>query len=297
MSGPSKSSLRGKVTAMKRRDFLQATSLAVARGTGALAGQGRTKGVGSDSRSEQASSGLPPAKVLITSAQTELGQAIAVDLGPVYRVRLTGPVDFQTEYEYVKALVDHEASTRRLVRGVSAIVHLGPPATDTDEAERIDYATRGTYNLLRAAAEEGVRRVVYLSSLGMMTGYREDFEVDEDWRPLAAPGAGALPEYLGEFTCREFARQQSLSVIVLRLGEVRRADEPAEKPISSCWVHPRDVTQAIRHALAALLAGAGPRVGNWSIFHIQVESPRARFSVGKAKRVLGYQSRFGGEEP
>ena len=79
---------------------------------------------------------------------------------------------------------------------------------------------RSTYNLLLAAAQHGVKNIVYLSSLAIMTGYPEDLAVDEDWRPLAKGDSPGLAEYLGEVVCREFAREGKIHAVVLRLGNV-----------------------------------------------------------------------------
>jgi nucleoside-diphosphate-sugar epimerase len=126
-----------------------------------------------------------------------------------------------------------------------------------------------------------------------MVGYDEAFQVDEDWRPIPGDSVG-LAEYLGEYVCREFAREGKLSMTVLRLGKVIRAEDFAGQPFDPLWVDRRDIAQAVSLALAAQLAAGGPRLGAWSIFHILSGSPRARFSIERARRVLGYRPQFAG---
>jgi hypothetical protein len=253
---------------MKRRGFLQKMGLVCAGGTGLL------------------SAGCQPGgkskRILITSGETRLAQAVATELGKGNEIRLAGQLTF-----------GHGEETQELVRGVDAIVHVAEPPSGSSEVERIDYQTRGTYNLLAAAHKAGVQRVVYFSSLDVMTGYGEDFEVREGWRPRVTEKSSAFSNYLGEFTCREFARDRHLNIIVLRLGKVVRADEVAGKPFDPLWVDERDVAQATAKALpldVKTYRGERP----WTIYHIQSGSPQARFAIDSAKseRGLNYKPRY-----
>src|SRR6185295_6275873 len=105
----------------------------------------------------------------------------------------------------------------------------------------IDYLTRGTYNLLGSATQEKVARVVYLSTLDLMTPYEASYTVSESWRPLPELGARPLSKHLGEYTCREFAREGKLDIVVLRLGQVVREAEARGKPFDPLWVGARAV--------------------------------------------------------
>lgn len=270
---------------MKRRDFLLRTGLLAAGGTTSLDLCGQ-----SGAADSQLSDGTTKA-VLVTSASTELAQTIAGELRHDYRVRLTAQTNVQTAYEFLESPLNHDESTAVAVRGVEAIVHVAEPLPDVDAAEKIDHRTRCTHNLLRAAVEEGVRAIVYLSSLRMMSGYDESFQIDEDWRPLPTPASGGLSDYLGEFVCREFAREGKLDVIVLRLGKIVSAQDLSEQASDSAWVDPRDVARAVSRALTKLLAD------HWSVCHVRSHSPRCRFPLRKAQKILGYRPAFGGQKP
>ena len=152
------------------------------------------------------------------------------------------------------------------------------------------------YDLLQAAAQEGVKHLIYLSSLAVMTGYPEDLAVDEDWRPLPKGDSPGLAEYLGEVVCREFAREGKVHVVVLRLGKVVQAEGTTGQPFDLLWVEQADVVQAVSLALSAQLDKNGPRLGAWSVFHILSGSRRVRYSIDKAKRLLGYRPHVVGGE-
>jgi nucleoside-diphosphate-sugar epimerase len=235
-------------------------------------------------------------KVLVTSAHSGLARIIAAELKADYHVRLTAPVRLEAPYEFVKSALEHGGPTSLAVRGLDAIVHVAEPLPDANEAEEIDYRARCTYNLLQAAVREGVQSVVYLSSLRIVDSYDKSYQVDEDWRPLPTSASGGLSDCLGEFTCREFAREGRLNVIVLRLGHVASAEALPEEASGSAWVDPRDVAQAVSSALAKLLADWAAIGGRWSVFHVLSRSRSSRFPIHKASRILGYRPDFGGQE-
>jgi nucleoside-diphosphate-sugar epimerase len=121
--------------------------------------------------------------ILITSAASPLARALAVALRQEHQLRLTEVAQVDLEGEFVCSPLEHDFSTNLLVRGMEAIVHVAEPLPGATEEQQLDYLTRGTYNLLWAATAEGVRRVVYLSTLEVMSRYYESFIVNERWRP------------------------------------------------------------------------------------------------------------------
>jgi len=276
---------------MKRRSFLQTVGLLAA---GGAATGGRVYPLDADSKpqDQQSREGRPKRNVLITSAHSARAQAIAAELSQGYRVRLTAPSNVLTSNEFIRCSLDCDEATDAVVRGMDAVIHVAEPLPKANEAERIDYRTRCTYNLLQAAVREGARQIVYLSSVAMMTTYDDGFEVDEDWRPFPTAESGALSHFLGEVTCREFAREGKLDVVVLRLGNVVRAETAAGKAFDPLWVDQRDVTQAVSLVLESPAVENDSGLGRWSVFHILSASPRARFSVARAKRALKYGPRF-----
>lgn len=224
-------------------------------------------------------------QLLITSAASPLAQTLTKALQAEHSVRLTERAPSATLTDFALSPLGPDLSTNLLVRSVDAIVHVAEPLPTDNEFQQIDYLTRCTYNLCMAAAAEGVKRLVYLSTLDLMTAYDPNYKVNERWqsRPTTAPPV--LAKHLGEFTCREFAREHKLNVVVLRVGKVVAAEQVAGQAFDPLWVDARDVAQAVNQALTANL----PR---WSILHVQADTPQARFSVAAAKQLLNYAPQY-----
>ena len=172
--------------------------------------------------------------------------------------------------------------------GFDAVVVDGLPeagASGTaDPSAALDRATRRTYDLLLAAAESGVRRCVYLSSLRLLAGYPAHYTVTEGWRTLPPSGDPALLGcHLGELIAREFARERRLQVLTLRLGYpvVPGARSAPDGAAGSAAVRTDDVAAAVDAALTA------PAVQPCTVVHVQSPAPQARYLMAAAADLLG----------
>ena len=229
--------------------------------------------------------------ILITSAGSELARNIAGVLKEEHTLRLTElyPVE-SAEGTFMQSELGHEEETNELVRGMDTIIHIAevPPdlLAEVDQSDNyaIDYQTRCTYNLLMAASEEGVKHVIYASTLRLFEQHGEDWTVTESWRPRPSVDSFVLSKHLGEFTCREFGREGKINVTCLRLGNLVTADTAATAEFDSMWLEMNDAVAAFQGALES--------PSPWRIFHVQSEFRGSRFSIGKAKGHLKFEPQF-----
>lgn len=222
-------------------------------------------------------------RVLITNAATSLGQALADSLSDAHQVRLT---DFEPR-SGIQCDLGHDAETDALVKDIDIVIHLAyAPRDGDDEITWLDRNTRGTYNLLLAAAAAEVEHVIILSTLDLFAPYAEDLTVDETWKPLPSCAPAVLGAHLAEFTAREFAHSHELHITIARLGHLVRAEQVADQPYDPMWLDERDAVQAV-----AQIVQKGPS-GQYSAIHIQSVSTRTRFSVERAKSDLAFDPQY-----
>jgi nucleoside-diphosphate-sugar epimerase len=231
---------------------------------------------------------------LITSAESVLSQAIAEKLGNEWTVRRTGTSPSQKHGPFVHCDLGCDRSTDALVQGIDTIVHLAEPPPGTSGTAVIDYRTRRTYNLLCAAVKQGVRQVVYLSSLAIMCGYDEQWMVTEDFRPQPSSDPMSLSHYLGEFVCREFARSGQLDVVVLRLGALGNREPDKSREVGIPSVESRDVASAVSLAVGDDQSDDRPLRREWTVLHIHSEPRSDRFPIANAQRLLHYKPELAG---
>lgn len=159
--------------------------------------------------------------------------------------------------------------------GAEAVVHLAAiprPGFDTNEVVfRTNVMT--TFNVLEAAAQLGLRRLVLASSKSVL-GYPFFYHrfaphyvpIDED-HPLQPQDPYALSKVVGEEMAKAFVRRSGMTIISLRLAWIHTPetfkqqlqpmwDDPAAGA-SNLWgyVDARDAAQACRRALEVDLTG------------------------------------------
>ena len=218
-------------------------------------------------------------KLLITSATQPLPARLASDLAASHEVVTTDRKADPGAPGLVVCDLGHDSATDDLVRGVDAIVHWGGTDPDASASDRLDEAAYRTYNLLRAATDAGVPRAVYLGSLGVMDRYPEEYTVTERWRPEPTTSLDDLSFHLGEYVCREFAREGKLQVVCLRLGSILwNTEHPCSDGVTA-----QDAVEAVGRSLTAELPG-------YSVFHVQSQIPGQRYGTERAQRILGFKS-------
>ena len=185
--------------------------------------------------------------------------------------------------------IDAESGARTLAAGFDAAVLVGLPDRDSDGATDasvvLDRATRLAYDLLCAAADSGVGRCVYLSSLRLLADYPAHHTVTEGWRPLPPSDDPALLGcHLGEQIALEFARERRMEVVTVRLGYPvvagpRSALNGAHGDAAICT---DDVAAVVAAALTAPTAQA------CTVVHAQSPVAGARYLMPQAMELLGY---------
>jgi len=229
-------------------------------------------------------------KVLVTGGASPLGLAVAQELKEEHQVYLADNESVETEFDFIQCDILNMDEIQQAVKGMDAIIHLAElphdVAVDGEEREQqeLDFATRGTYYLMRTAVSGGVQRFIYKSSLSVFDSCPKGWVVTETWLPRPKAEAKSMAKYLGELVCREFARESNIITICLRLGNIVHEEEIRGKTFDPMWVDIRDAAHAFAMALKV-----GIERSRFNVFHIQAENPKARFVVSKAKQKLSYQ--------
>jgi NAD+ dependent glucose-6-phosphate dehydrogenase len=194
--------------------------------------------------------------LLITGATGRLGQLLYLHLDGAFELRriclnraaLPGVVTADL------SAVDRDWT--RLFDGVDCVLHCAGQASATAGwADVQRHNIDATLNVFAAAAQAGVRRVVFMSSNWAMAGYRFRTErLTETLSPSPINPYG-VSKVVGECIGRSYAEHQGLSVICLRLGSCT-GQAPDDPRLANRlwerqkWLSDRDFLQLVDRSIA-----------------------------------------------
>ncbi len=201
--------------------------------------------------------------LLLTGANHFLARALLASLPedqPIRAVDTAFDAPLPTADTHTGDLRD-QAFVDAMVDGVDTLIHLAPITVSLgNETDTLDHATRGTYQLIKAAGEGGAR-VILGSSLDLFASLWDRYRVDETWRPQPSTELPVLCAYLAEVVTREVVRVTRTPAICLRFGTLVDSISAAQQADDPRRLHVDDAIAAIHSALAADVTG-------WRIFHI-----------------------------
>lgn len=242
-------------------------------------------------------------RILVTGAAGRVGPHVCRELEPFHSLRLMDvrPMENPLGEFRLGSIADWE-TVREAVEGMEAIAHLAirhpgvPPGMPVHEhmLAQFDVDVKGTLNILQAALEVGVRRVVFSSSTSVYSAQPKKGEfITGDEEPLAGDHYGTF-KYLAEKLCRYYALSEGLSCAVLRFCTVTNPDNWEQvvnnnrlmPGYSSGRVHILDVARAVRLALEH------PDL-RWGHCTICGDNADKRYNLQQAAELIGFVPEYG----
>lgn len=181
------------------------------------------------------------------------------------------------------------AAVDRAMRSVDAVLHLGGFRDDADfMTVLLPNNVIGTWNIYAAAAEAGVRRVVFASSVQAEDGRPRDAGPVSVTQPPRPTNLYAACKILGEDLGRAAAFRLGLPVIALRLGWVQMAEDPE-------WIQregrePSRITLTVRDACEIFSrALTAPSSIRYALLPAYSRNAAAIKDLAPLMTVLGYE--------
>jgi NAD+ dependent glucose-6-phosphate dehydrogenase len=244
--------------------------------------------------------GMSRPKVLITGASGLIGGLVLRDLADRYE--FSGLSRHAVEgIPYTEASVTDEAAVRRAVAGMDAVLHLAGETKNIDNwDDHFRVTAGGTINVMRAAADAGVKRTVFMSSGSTMCGWEWDddlpygrlargdrsvpsWDLLDDTTPPRPDSPYGVAKLFGEAAARWFSDQTPMSVLVIRLGAVLPSNRPELIRHFPGFLAQDDAVQMIDRCLSA------PPSVRFGIFDAISENSTRWRDTSPAKKVLGWR--------
>ncbi|WP_022793327.1 NAD-dependent epimerase/dehydratase family protein [Marinococcus halotolerans] len=220
-------------------------------------------------------------KVLLTGAAGTIGTVLRSYLSKRFDIVLTdakAPEDLTSEETFMEADITNKAEVRELMHGVDAVIHLGgiPVEVDFESIEQVNIT--GTFHVMEAAAEAGVERLIFASSIHAVGFYPADEWVDEA-SPVRPDTLYGVSKAYGEALGRYYHDKFGLKGIGVRICNFQ--DRPASEHDLENWFSPRDAERLFEAALTCALP-------EYLIVYGISNNTRAKFKNTRAKEI-GYE--------
>ena len=202
---------------------------------------------------------------------------------------------------FTRADLTDLAALEHAFAGAEVVAHMGAipdPEAPFDDIVRSNVV--GGYNTLEACRRQGVRRIVFASTVMTNWGY----QLDEPYKAIREARFDAVPadfhrvthrdpvrptepysasKVWGEGLCRAYSDGHGLSCLCLRIGGVNANDAPRDAAGAALWCSQRDVATVVEMAVNA------PPDLRFDIFYA-VSSSRYRWLDAQHTRsVLGFE--------
>ncbi len=213
------------------------------------------------------------------------------DIKEPQNARSPMPVALGAPHEWLEVDVTDYGQVLAATEGSAAVINATVLRQHPAEAFRVN--TVGAYNVVKAAAEVGVKRVIHTGPwhlyLGNEGDYKYDAEVPDEAPLRSGSNIYALTKRLGGEICRSFAEMRGLEVLVYLYCGFR----PAEISEGQAGAGVGPLTIAWEDAGEAFLFGlrASEMPSPYEVFSMTADLPHGRYSPNKARRLLGWRPR------
>ena len=157
-------------------------------------------------------------KILLTGGAGDLGRDLGPLLARYHDVKVLDIKKPDNDLEFVSCDISKSEDVEQATKGVDVIAHLAALISADTSTQFIDVNAKGTCNILEAALKNGVKKVVYASSVwaasrGLSVPY---LPIDENI-PCKPEGMYDITKRMGEEFCEYFYRMYGLNTMILRL--------------------------------------------------------------------------------
>lgn len=223
--------------------------------------------------------------VLVTGAGGRIGPYVLPTLRERCTLRLLDRRPVDAPEPTILADLSDPGVLCEALRGVDTVVHL---AATSDEApfveELVPNNIVGLYHLMDAVRAEGVRRVVFASTVQAVGNHPPDMKIAASDPPRPVTHYGCTKAF-GEVLGRFYHDKHGVEFVAIRIGWFHPYDSPllaTSRAARSIWLSPRDAAGILLAAIEC------PEVG-FAIVNATSITETERLSRSECRGILGYE--------
>ncbi|GAB6988562.1 NAD-dependent epimerase/dehydratase family protein [Paenibacillus pini] len=235
--------------------------------------------------------------ILITGASGKIGRTVTDHLSHPYSLRLADlnlsrlSAYANTKHELFMLNVADLEACQKACEHMDLVIHLaGDPSPDAGFYESLlENNIKGTYNIFRAAKDQGVQRVIFASSAQTIEGYPIDAQIYSNM-PTRPRNLYGVSKCFGESVASYFAYSEGLQTIALRIGAyddfIPGGDQMTARDMSA-YISPSDLCDLISKAITT------EDLPPLTILHAISNNRFKRLNLEESKERVGYDPKSG----
>lgn len=159
-------------------------------------------------------------KVLITGSNGFIGSNLTNKLKLTHKVIGHGRSSYNSlnTGDFLKVNIDSQSNWKELLIGINTIVHLAAVAhnnsNDPDYINEVN--VKGTINLAEQAAKSGVKRFIFISSIGVLGNSTTNTLPFDEHSNVAAHSQYAQSKLDAEIALLKIAEETELEIVIIR---------------------------------------------------------------------------------
>ncbi len=157
-------------------------------------------------------------KVLITGSAGSIGRDLAISLARFYDVKITDIKKPDNDLDFSYCDITDPKDVDNVVKEVDVVIHLAALLPgDFPPGKFVDINTKGTLNILESALKNGVKKVIYASSVWAASRGSSIYQPIDENIPCRPEGMYDITKLMGEQFCEYFSRMHRLNTVTFRL--------------------------------------------------------------------------------
>ena len=222
-------------------------------------------------------------KVLLLGASGKIAPRVISGLEPHYDLRLADVAPYPDGRPVLTVDVTSYEQVLEAARGMDAIMNFTVVRSDPVQSFHVN--VRGTWHVMKAAAELGIKKVVHTGPQLVRSTYDHDFDIVDVPR---APGTRyyGFTKQLGMEICRTYARAYGIQTICFLFNGLR--PRPTKRVSGQTFPPFVIVYEDLQHACRlALEVESVP--DSFQDFNMMSYQGQGKYLQDKARRILGFE--------
>lgn len=231
-------------------------------------------------------------KIAITGASGRIGSTLTAFLKDRYSLRLAdrdlSKLDSYkaSKHEMQEFNVADLEACQSVCKGIDVVVHLAGDASPHAGfyESLLDNNIKGTFNMFRAAKDQGVQRIIFASSAQTIEGYPLDAQIYPDM-PTRPRNLYGVSKCFGESLASYFAYSEGLQSIAVRIGSYDSYQPDGEQLTArdmSAYISPQDLCDLLLKSIQA------EDLPPFTILHGISDNRFKRLNLDESKKRVGY---------